>query len=36
MAGVAELVQLAEDGLKDLVTCAGLAHVDSVIQPVLQ
>ena len=31
-----ELAQLAEEGLKELITCAGLAHIDSVIKPVLQ
>ena len=30
------LVQYAEEGLKELILCAGLAHFDSVIEPVLQ
>ena len=30
------LVQYAEEGLKELILCAGLAHIDSVIEPVLQ
>jgi hypothetical protein len=31
-----DLVTYSEDGLKELVLCAGLAHIDSVILPVLQ
>lgn len=32
----ATLTTYAEDGLKELILCAGLAHIDSVIEPVLQ
>lgn len=30
------LASYAEDGIKELILCAGLAHIDSVIVPVLQ
>lgn len=30
------LMKYAEDGMTELVMCAGLAHIDSVILPVLQ
>ena len=35
-AGEGELAEYAEEGLKELIPCAGLAHIDSVIKPVLQ
>ena len=31
-----ELASYAEEGLKELVSCAGLGHIDSVIKSVLQ
>lgn len=36
MAEEGSLVQLAEEGLKALVTSAGLAHIDAIFKPVLQ
>ena len=35
-SGEENLPHYAEEGLKELIVCAGLAHIDSVIIPVLQ
>ncbi len=34
--GGGNLGEYSEDSLKELILCAGLAHIDSVIEPVLQ